>query len=718
MNTAILHSAKPSKAKAKSKLPKQAIQFAKQMGLDLNGLTAEAEDIWAMLDDLASNKPDEYTEFVQEQFENSKTNEVDKEGGKYFRPEVGFCIRLITTGGDGIKVRDSTINEKSGKKLFINMCSHPAIEPPTDQSGTPVLDDRPSGDGLQFPLLIGPLRDTEDADGAPAIAVDAIFHPSVVLKCKLHISFKRQVIDLTMQWVQQETGVLFDKLWTPLKSPEYMGGRGHNRDTPVLFSVDYALKQTEKRVGNPGGKGVPGQAIATPESLLQKLKDDGGTVKEDSTPSVTELLNRNRAAPTSKPTASVSSASSSDVLFRPPQSGTAPSPAELTAVLTSFDKVSPSTSRTAIIEELGPDGCPLDVSGSHLDDGGGESVVQLQQRPSFSSAASTTSRASKPLISKGFLEKAGGKLYPEGSTEGAGGSKGGTYSRFMDKCQIVDTSKMTPDEVNSAMKRHAGPVPAAAPPTSASPPSPPKHKLPKLDPKEKLLSPPAKAELDSLMSLVDEEYALQVTKKESDGWDSTLQDIVKVLGGGGLDLNGELSRVRGSMPGAAAHPPPRPPSTGAPSPVESVSSLLGDHKSIDASTPAPTVLLPNSVRDSRMLSSAVADLTYDITSSLWPDVTVSVSETTTDDRVRGLVMTVSGLDKTQLRATDLQVSDKEVRLIIPKPSTVTPSVAFMSVEATGTVSMKTRARINKDLTKAAMSKKKMQLLITVALSII
>ncbi len=54
------------------KLPAEAIKFAKSMGLDLNGLEPEAEDIWKMLDDMSTKDPLQYEAFVSQQFENAK----------------------------------------------------------------------------------------------------------------------------------------------------------------------------------------------------------------------------------------------------------------------------------------------------------------------------------------------------------------------------------------------------------------------------------------------------------------------------------------------------------------------------------------------------------------------------------------------------------------------------------------------------------------------
>jgi hypothetical protein len=49
-------------------------------------------------------------------------------------------------------------------------------------------------------------------------------------------------------------------------------------------------------------------------------------------------------------------------------------------------------------------------------------------------------RPQKASMQKGFLHSRKGKsLYPEGSSEGAGSDKGGSYARLMSRCQVVDS---------------------------------------------------------------------------------------------------------------------------------------------------------------------------------------------------------------------------------------------------------------------------------------
>lgn len=71
------------------KLPKEAVRFAKSMGLDLDGLEPEAEDIWKMLDEMSNANPMQYEQFVAEQLRSAKDDDGKKTEGsdkRSFRP--------------------------------------------------------------------------------------------------------------------------------------------------------------------------------------------------------------------------------------------------------------------------------------------------------------------------------------------------------------------------------------------------------------------------------------------------------------------------------------------------------------------------------------------------------------------------------------------------------------------------------------------------------
>ena len=69
----------------------------------------------------------------------------------------------------------------------------------------------------------------------------------------------------------------------------------------------------------------------------------------------------------------------------------------------------------------------------------------------------------KPAVKAGFLRShkgglggEGAELYPAGSEQGES-QKEGTYSRFMSKCRVVDTSEMSKEDAEKAMRDHAAP---------------------------------------------------------------------------------------------------------------------------------------------------------------------------------------------------------------------------------------------------------------------
>jgi hypothetical protein len=155
-----------------SKLPAEALKFAKSMGLSLDGLEPEAEDMWKMLNDMSNSDPLKYQEFVRQQMEEMKLQEEEEKSGKEkkddgtrsLRPGAGFCIQTETFAGDGIKIREYDIakSRQKGKQFFLNICESPAIDCPTDKNGTPVADYRRIPDGMSIPLIVGTARDLED----------------------------------------------------------------------------------------------------------------------------------------------------------------------------------------------------------------------------------------------------------------------------------------------------------------------------------------------------------------------------------------------------------------------------------------------------------------------------------------------------------------------------------------------------------------------------
>jgi hypothetical protein len=93
-------------------------------GINVSGFEAEAEDLWRTLDDLSKTNPSEYQRFIEQQAANHNVTEPAEKDEKYFRPFAGFAVTTRTTGGDGLKIRDSSDPETMGKALYINFCRY------------------------------------------------------------------------------------------------------------------------------------------------------------------------------------------------------------------------------------------------------------------------------------------------------------------------------------------------------------------------------------------------------------------------------------------------------------------------------------------------------------------------------------------------------------------------------------------------------------------
>ncbi len=82
-----------SKNNKKGFLPNDAMKFAKQMGIDLDGLEPEAREIWNQLNKLSMENPIEYQRFVSEQLDQAKDGPSnDSEKSRSFRPNGKFIL--------------------------------------------------------------------------------------------------------------------------------------------------------------------------------------------------------------------------------------------------------------------------------------------------------------------------------------------------------------------------------------------------------------------------------------------------------------------------------------------------------------------------------------------------------------------------------------------------------------------------------------------------
>lgn len=399
-----------------SQLPREVVAFAKQMGLNLQGLELEAGEIWKKLNEMSEKDPAEYQRFVQEQSEGMKEmmstegkgkDASEKEEGRMFRPIARLSLQTNTIGGDGLKVREikDTKDSVTGKDMYINICCHDALSCAKDSHGNEVKNNFAMVSGLELPLLIGPLRNYD----ANTVAVDVVYHPTIVDYSINDKQFQKQMIDLALEWIEQERNIKFSKDFK-ISKKKYNCGLGDDQTGPVLCPVDPDnSKQNPKNENN----------LQSPTNLLSTILKERDTT---TMPQLSELnIGTGQNQKKKPPSASTTASTSIDI----------------------FNIIPAANS-----SNNGTNSSSNDVN-----------------------TTITSAKTKKPIIKKGFLqsEKNAGKLYPDGSTEGSGGASGGSLARIMDKCKVVNMAATNNNtDVSSEPKPIVPVVPSSKPVTLPS----------------------------------------------------------------------------------------------------------------------------------------------------------------------------------------------------------------------------------------------------------
>mmetsp|Transcript_5563 Transcript_5563/g.7687 ORF Transcript_5563/g.7687 Transcript_5563/m.7687 type:complete len:647 (-) Transcript_5563:95-2035(-) len=416
MNSAIHHAARPGDFKKESQAPMKAqlSSFCRQMGLDPKELGPQAENIWSMLDDLAENDPEGYKKFLEKQRQDHETLQREREEGPSFTPKHGFVVKArVTTSADkyGVKMK-GTSSAHEGEKVFLNFCHHAGVEPPTDQLRNAVMGPRTSADGLQVPMLISDVRDCLDNNGELCHAVDVIFNSWVIEQTKHSPPFKKQVIQLGLQWVCEESQLNLSPNFRVIKAL-YKGGSGEKGIVPRPFPLSKAKAQStapEERTLPKEGK-VP-EGLGSTKSI---------TAATTPLPPVPPIALNNLKTPKDLIKQCVSTHDSNSAMpqFQLPSNH-------------------PSPPKGPLIEEVQEK----------------ESSTQSISKNKVATS-SNTDRKSGNAVKKGFLNKTKNpKLYEDGgSIEGAGP---GAYAKFMDRCKVVDMNNMSKEEQDAMMRQHAG----------------------------------------------------------------------------------------------------------------------------------------------------------------------------------------------------------------------------------------------------------------------
>lgn len=247
-----------------------------------------------------------------------------------------FVIDTKSCSGDGAIIRD--VSSSFSKTLHINMCSSELIQEPTDKFNKPISEDRHVADGLQIPLLIGPIRKVDELRNA----VDVILHPKVSKICKQEQYFKKQIIDLAFDWISQEREIQFDrKNYQEPKSPLYKGGLGDNGEIPVLFQI------SDEMLADDGNKPSDNKKPASSATSSSSTSSSSSSIPD---PKKKNGKNENVLSSTKSLLSKLNQTQQEEEL---PILNTAPTPTTTSASVASSQATKPTQPKKPIIEEIG-----------------------------------------------------------------------------------------------------------------------------------------------------------------------------------------------------------------------------------------------------------------------------------------------------------------------------------------------------------------------------
>jgi len=276
-------------------MPSTFDHLARTLGLNLDGFELEAQDLWNKLENLASDNPLQYQQFISQTIIDNKSNTNTPEK-KSFRPYVGFCIKTICLEGHGKKVMDFT---DVGLPCYVNFCHHLAVDPATTGNSIAHQTDFHSGGDIAIPLAVGTARELTIAKESSSkdIVIDVVFH-SDVIQASEQESFKTGLIQLGIRAIFEDKSFKLDcnrVVQLPL-SRGYMGGLGVHGDTPVRFVVETrSSTQTQQQQLNIASitKSLLTKSEVLPDINLYPMDSsvrlNAPTITEVSTPKITLL---------------------------------------------------------------------------------------------------------------------------------------------------------------------------------------------------------------------------------------------------------------------------------------------------------------------------------------------------------------------------------------------------------------------------------------------
>ncbi|KAG6598122.1 uncharacterized protein IUM83_09462 [Phytophthora cinnamomi] len=387
-------------------------EIAKQMGLQPKDFGEEAQALWQTLNDLSTSDPKRYESFINEQLQDgpplppstdssSSSNQAsnDTPPPRFFTPHPGFVVKCT--------MYHSVKCQQQETKLFLNICAHKLVDAPKNpNSGQEVPEDTravPNTNSLQVPLVVGKLREITDFSGALCCAVDVVVNPWVLRRSEWDSSFKREVMKLAVQWVQQDAGVRLVAPTGKFIKARYKGG--------VAVGNEIITSKLRIEDADPAKQRMESPADLLKQINLDEAKKDEATHELKFTASK-EINNI--------PTPAMFVQTPSLEQIQPP-----PPPVSATETKPQKKKV--------LIEELpSPSSKQVDKP-TNTKQTAGSAPSAVSKKPS------QPKKKSGEAVKRGFLNSSKAQLYPKGSSEGRPSS---AYVNLLSRSKIVDLGEM------------------------------------------------------------------------------------------------------------------------------------------------------------------------------------------------------------------------------------------------------------------------------------
>ena len=220
-------------------------------------LPKEAAALWASFDRLAASDPAEYDRVTARLMAEAAADRSPPAPPPGYTPTPGFCVWALLrallppllTAPAAAAPRPPRLPRppwlQVGARVYVNVCSHAAIEPPTTEDGKPAP---PRGGALSLrdlfnlniPLIVAPARRVTEGGGgegaAAAAAVDVLCHPWVLEACAREPAFRKEYVAFALRAVADEFCLQLGEDWVEgaRGGAKYRGGAPED-GTPVPY---------------------------------------------------------------------------------------------------------------------------------------------------------------------------------------------------------------------------------------------------------------------------------------------------------------------------------------------------------------------------------------------------------------------------------------------------------------------------------------------------